>query len=91
LKKVEYESFIIKGEPFFYDLNEQLEVIWKIKPKILTFHFGLPSKIILEKAKELNIFVGCTATSIVEAKVLENSGFVDFIIAQGVESGNKLF
>ena len=73
-------------EPYFPDLDEQLEPIWKIKPKFLTFHFGLPKREIFERAKSLGILVGVTATSVDEAIVIEQAG-ADFIVAQGIEAG----
>ena len=76
----------IPKAPFFPELDAQIEPIWRVKPRILTFHFGIPEIHIVEKAKELGIFVGITATSIVEAKKIQAAG-ADFIVAQGVEAG----
>lgn len=72
--------------PFYPELDEQLEPIWQIKPKYLTFHFGLPKQSIIKKAHELGILVGVTATSEDEAKQIEHAG-ADFIVAQGIEAG----
>ena len=78
-----YEEF---HEPYFPSLNEQLEPVWIHKPQILTFHFGLPPKLILEKAQNLGIIVGITATNLLEAEQIQKFG-ADFIIAQGIEAG----
>jgi len=72
--------------PFYPDLEEQLEPVWEHCPKILTFHFGVPSLGIIERAHSLGIAVGITATSLKEAKAVEKAG-ADFIVAQGIEAG----
>lgn len=79
-------SFSKPKEPFFPDLNKQLEPIWKQRPELLTFHFGIPSNSVLEKAKSLGIMVGISATSSEEALQISEAG-ADFIVAQGIEAG----
>jgi nitronate monooxygenase len=76
----------IPQAPFYPDLAEQLNPVWEHCPEILTFHFGVPSPSIIEKAHSLGIAVGMTATSLKEAKTIEKAG-ADFIVAQGVEAG----
>ena len=76
----------IPAEPFYPNLDDQLDVIWKHRPEILTFHFGLPRREILEKARALGIFVGVTATNLDEATAIQEVG-ADFIVAQGIEAG----
>ena len=73
-------------EPYYPELDDQLEPIWKVKPKYLTFHFGIPKQSIIEHAKSLGIKVGITATSENEVKEIEDAG-ADFIVAQGIEAG----
>lgn len=79
-------KFMEPQAPFFPDLEKQIEPIWKICPSLLTFHFGIPSKAILEKAKLLGILVGISATNEEEALQIQSAG-ADFIIAQGIEAG----
>ena len=76
----------IPQAPFYPDLEEQLKPIWEHCPDILTFHFGVPSPSIIAKAHSLGIAVGITATSLKEAKAVEQAG-ADFIVAQGLEAG----
>ena len=76
----------IPQEPFFPDIETQLDPIWEHCPEILTFHFGIPKKSIIERALSLGINVGITATSVKEALEIERVG-ASFIIAQGVEAG----
>mgnify|MGYP001363162243 FL=1 len=90
----ELNNFLEGGElsldecipPYFYSLEEQLEPIWDIRPDILTFHLGIPSKKIIEKAKSLKMLTGVTATCVNEARLIKEVGS-DFIIAQGIEAG----
>jgi nitronate monooxygenase len=72
--------------PYFPDLEKQIEPIWKIRPALLTFHFGIPHQSFIEKAKSRGILVGITATNLQEAIQIEKAG-ADFIVAQGIEAG----
>jgi nitronate monooxygenase len=80
------QSLTIPVEPFYPSLFEQLEPIWRARPAILSFHFGLPPEGVITKAHALGISVGISATSIAEALAIENA-HADFIIAQGIEAG----
>jgi nitronate monooxygenase len=80
------QSPTIPAEPFYPNLMEQLEPIWKARPAILSFHFGLPPDGVIAKAHELGIAVGISATSLTEALAIE-SAHADFIVAQGIEAG----
>ena len=79
-------SLTIPAEPFYPNLIEQLEPIWKARPAILSFHFGLPPDGVIAKAHALGIAVGISATSLAEALAIE-SAHADFIVAQGIEAG----
>jgi nitronate monooxygenase len=65
---------------------DHLEALKKIKPELVSFHFGLPSENIVEELKSSGVCVICTATTVAEAMYLEARG-VDFVIAQGIEAG----
>ena len=80
------QSLSIPVEPFYPSLMDQLEPIWKARPAILSFHFGLPPEGVIEKAHALGIAVGISATSLTEALVIESAS-ADFIVAQGIEAG----
>jgi nitronate monooxygenase len=80
--------------PYFSALDDQLKPIWRHHKLIsmLTFHFGVPPAHVLKRARDLNIVVGATATSVEEARVvagLAGASAVgcDFIVAQGYEAG----
>lgn len=72
--------------PFFPDLAAQLEPVWRMRPEVLTFHFGLPPAGVIERAHALGISVGATATRAIEARTICAAG-ADFIVAQGAEAG----
>jgi nitronate monooxygenase len=80
------QSLTIPTEPFYPNLMEQLESIWKARPAILSFHFGLPPDGVIATAHALGIAVGISATSLAEALAIE-SAHADFIVAQGIEAG----
>ena len=66
--------------------EDHLDVLKRLRPEVVSFHFGLPNDAILTAVKEAGIFVICSATTVAEAKALEARG-VDAIIAQGTEAG----
>jgi nitronate monooxygenase len=76
----------LPSSPYIPNLEEMLEPIWEHQPEVLTFHFGIPPKQVIEKAHTLNISVGITATSLEEALKIQSAG-ADFIVAQGIEAG----
>ncbi|MFD1259475.1 NAD(P)H-dependent flavin oxidoreductase [Entomomonas asaccharolytica] len=66
--------------------QEQLDVLAEFKPKVVSFHFGLPDKNLLDQLKEWGTTILSTATTIEEALYLQANG-ADVIIAQGLEAG----
>ena len=72
--------------PFFPSLEEQLEAVWRLRPELLSFHFGLPPAWVFEKARHFEIPITITATCLAEAQEIEHSGAAA-IIAQGIEAG----
>jgi nitronate monooxygenase len=62
------------------------EVLLAFKPKIASFHFGLPDASLVERLKSAGILVISSATSAEEARWLEARG-ADAVIAQGAEAG----
>jgi len=65
---------------------EALAVLQEFKPPVVSFHFGLPADDLLQAVKAMGSKVMCSATTVAEARWLENRG-VDAIIAQGLEAG----
>jgi nitronate monooxygenase len=66
--------------------ENQIQVVFDIKPKVFSFMFGIPSQDILESCRKLGIKLVGAATTLDEAIALENAG-VDLIIASGFEAG----
>ena len=66
--------------------ESQLDVLRRLRPEVVSFHFGLPNEEVLTAIKQAGVFVICSATTVTEAKELEARG-MDAIIAQGTEAG----
>ncbi len=64
----------------------RLATLLDIRPKVVSFHFGLPAPESVHALREAGCVVLCTATTVAEARALEAGG-VDAIIAQGWEAG----
>lgn len=69
--------------PFSADAANILE---KFRPEVVSFHFGLPARHLLEQVKSWGAVVLSSATTVKEALWLEAHG-ADAIIAQGAEAG----
>jgi len=63
-----------------------LELMQEFKPAVVSFHFGLPHPDLLNAVKAIGTMTLCSATTLAEARWLEDRG-IDAIIAQGVEAG----
>ncbi|KAB1231572.1 NAD(P)H-dependent flavin oxidoreductase [Chryseobacterium viscerum] len=99
--KKQYQKAVESFKPYFDLLNtdipapppsfesrfqNQLEVIFDIKPKVFSFMFGLLNENIIEDLHRQGTVVFGNATTLDEAVALEKTG-VDVIIASGFESG----
>ncbi|MGO1071094.1 NAD(P)H-dependent flavin oxidoreductase [Lysobacter sp. CA199] len=62
------------------------ELVEQIKPEVASFHFGLPETGLLERVRASGARIVPSATSVEEARWLEQHG-CDAIIAQGAEAG----
>ncbi|MBX9591011.1 MAG: nitronate monooxygenase [Hyphomonadaceae bacterium] len=62
------------------------EIVEDLKPKVVSFHFGLPAPALLGRVKAAGCIVLSSATTAEEARWLEDRG-CDAIIAQGYEAG----
>jgi nitronate monooxygenase len=69
--------------PFGADFCELVE---RDRPEVVSFHFGLPERALLDRVKAAGAKVIASATTVKEARWLEAHG-CDAIIAQGVEAG----
>ena len=67
--------------------NETMcEIVEDLEPEVVSFHFGLPAKPLLGRVKAVGCRVLGNATTVEEARWLEENG-CDAIIAQGYEAG----
>ena len=66
--------------------NDVADVLSEFTPRVVSFHFGLPSADLLARVRALGARVLSSATTVDEARWLEQHG-VDAIIAQGLEAG----
>ncbi len=73
-----YRSFLA-DEPMF-------ELLLEERPKVVSFHFGLPPQEKIDALKAAGIVLFTTATSLDEALQIEAAG-IDVIVAQGIEAG----
>jgi nitronate monooxygenase len=73
----------IEDVPSFRD---QFEAVFKAKPAVVSFTFGIPPEDMIERCKKAGITVIGTATHLEEARLLEQAG-MDYICAQGYEAG----
>ena len=58
----------------------------EVRPKVVSFHFGLPPDALLERVRRTGAVILSSATTVAEARFLAEKG-VDAIIAQGAEAG----
>ena len=65
---------------------ERCALVEELRPEIVSFHFGLPEASLLARVKAAGAKVMASATTVGEARWLEQAG-CDLIIAQGFEAG----
>src|SRR5690554_1378923 len=66
--------------------QDAAKVLVEFAPEVVSFHFGLPEKALLEQVRAWGGKIIATATTVAEAQWLDARG-VDAIIAQGTEAG----
>ena len=62
------------------------EVVEEVRPEVISFHFGLPAEPLLERVRRAGAVILSSATTVAEARWLEDAG-CDAAIAQGFEAG----
>jgi nitronate monooxygenase len=66
--------------------NDMLAVLLRTQPKVVSFHFGLPSPQRIRALREAGIVLLASATNLSEARAAAAAG-VQAIVAQGYEAG----
>jgi nitronate monooxygenase len=61
-------------------------IVEAVRPEVVSFHFGLPERTLLERVRATGATIISSATSVAEARYLEEGG-CHAIIAQGAEAG----
>ncbi len=73
-----YKSFLVD--------DAMLEVLLAARPKVVSFHFGLPQPEKIAALKKTGAVLFSSATSLDEARAAETAG-MDAVVAQGFEAG----
>jgi nitronate monooxygenase len=73
-----YESFI--GN------EAMLALLLELRPRVVSFHFGLPAPEVVARLKAAGTVLMASATSVAEARLVRDAG-LDAVIAQGWEAG----
>ena len=85
-----YEEFGVQpgnGGALRLPFDEQMcRVVEDVRPAVVSFHFGLPEPRLLDRVKSTGAVIIGNATTVEEARWLEERG-ADAIIAQGFEAG----
>jgi nitronate monooxygenase len=66
--------------------DERLRLVLEVRPRVVSFHFGLPAAEAVRAIKQAGSLVLSSATTVAEAKALAGGG-ADVIVAQGFEAG----
>jgi nitronate monooxygenase len=66
--------------------SESCALVEELRPKVVSFHFGLPARDLLDRVKATKARVIGSATTVREARWLEARG-CDAVIAMGLEAG----
>jgi len=70
----------------FIEDDDMLQVLLDLRPAVVSFHFGLPSRDRIQALHQAGIKTLATATDLNEALQIEQAG-VHAIVAQGIEAG----
>jgi nitronate monooxygenase len=73
-----YQSFIAD--------RPMLEMLLSQRPRVVSFHFGVPPDQTVRAFREAGIVTLASATNLIEARIAERAG-VNAIVAQGYEAG----
>lgn len=66
--------------------GDYCELVEQYKPRVVSFHFGLPEQALLDRVKAAGAKVIASATTVSEARWLEDRG-CDAVVAMGLEAG----
>jgi nitronate monooxygenase len=72
--------------PSFVENGAMLAMLIRVKPRVVSFQFGLPSPAAVSALREAGSMLAATATSLEEGRAAEAAG-VHAVVAQGYEAG----
>ncbi len=84
-----YERLGVQWDPEFLHVpsfEDQVEALLSSTPEVMSFVMGIPPRWVVDRAKKQGTVLIGTATTIDEARVLEESG-LDAIVASGADAG----
>jgi nitronate monooxygenase len=70
----------------FVEDPAMLQMLLEEKPRVVSFHFGLPPQPAIDALKEAGIILLCSVTCLAEAQMAKRAG-VHALVAQGYEAG----
>ncbi|MCE8419854.1 nitronate monooxygenase [Rhodovulum sulfidophilum] len=70
----------------FNETSDLLALLLKMRPAVVSFHFGLPLPEAVASLHDAGITLLATATNLEEARLIAGAG-LDGIVAQGIEAG----
>ncbi|HLR59448.1 MAG TPA: nitronate monooxygenase [Pseudogracilibacillus sp.] len=85
-KVPQYSDDLPKDIKLIDVFDQHIDLIIKEQVPIVSFTFGLPDQLLIERLKASDIYVIGTATSVAEAIAVEKAG-CDAVVVQGSESG----
>ena len=72
--------------PSFRSHDQFLELVLELRPRVVSFHFGLPQSHQIAAMRAAGLILMASATSVEEARQIQDAG-LDAVIAQGWEAG----
>jgi nitronate monooxygenase len=73
-----YQSFVTD--------QAMLQMLLETRPKVVSFHFGLPPAAAIKTLKDAGLILFASATNLSEARAIQDAG-MDAVVAQGNEAG----
>ena len=73
-----YQSFVTD--------QAMLQMLLETRPKVVSFHFGLPPAVMIKALKDAGLILFASATNLAEARAIQDAG-MDAVVAQGYEAG----
>lgn len=70
----------------FVEDDDMFAVLLEERPRVVSFHFGLPSQDKIDALRAAGIVLLASATNLADAKRVQAAG-IDAVVAQGIEAG----